>query len=43
MRDDGELMHFNEFVIIIPRLCLVSALIVLWRLSLTVFMKGKQN
>lgn len=36
-------MHFNEFVIIIPRLCLVSALIVLWRLSLTVFMKGKQN
>ncbi len=43
VRDDGELMHFNEFVIILPRLFLLSALIVLWHLSLTVFMKGKQN
>lgn len=43
VRDDGELMSFKEFVIVVPRLFLVSALIVLWHLSLTVFMKGKQN
>lgn len=43
VRCDGKLMRFKEFVIAIPRLFLVSALIVLRCLSLTVFMKGKQN